>query len=188
MAFNFRIDISGSLFDLYEANKLLKTKEHILDPAFDKIEADFSKEMKTAYTTQKAGNKWKKNNPKYLASGKKKDGKRASGREPGVRTGKTKRAFITGKGPGAVRKRGKNFIRMGIKLTGPLRYTTFNQSSRIKLNRKIPVRDPLLLITTPKGSLKKKIREKWSTYLADELRSFINSPSLKVNIKKRRKF
>ena len=152
------VSFSGPLFEMID-NPIDEDK--IYSAAFDEIEQDFNKEMKKIYQT----NNWKRNDLHYLLYGKQK-GKEGSapGRKPGIRTGAVRKALTTGRGVGALRKRNKNNLEMGV--SKKLDYLKYSQGE----NSQIPKRDPFEKINT-------KVLQKWNSIVVEKFLDYYANPS-----------
>ena len=163
-----KITFKGPLANLANIKISKAKRKMLIDSAFDKIEEDFQKRMKNVYALESAGNKWKENEPKYLASRKKKSGIPAPGTRPGVRTGKTKEILTTGK----AERRGST-IELGSNMPAYMNYNLYGSEVN---NRRNSVRDPFLRILRRNGELRKPTERRWLGYLGDLGISFLMNP------------
>jgi len=203
MAFNFRLQFQGEWFFMYEVCNILQNSRDpdIFKFQWDRIQEEFEDEMEDAYRKQRSGGrKWKALDDVYLKYGKQKGNPRGLATEVrnryiGRRTHKTFGAFIQGKHPGAIRKRGSNFIKMGVKWRPPLRrYVIFQTSGQPNvgdLQRRVPIRDPLLNIVNKTGkTLRKKIKDSWiglfNEFWVDLFKAPISISNRVINLRYRR--
>ena len=148
-------------------------RQKIVEYTLDAIENDFQERMKKVYRDQGGAlNRWKPNEIRYERFGKPKGGERSRyfGRPPGVRTGRTKRELIYGDNP----RRGD-----GIQLGIVPEYMVPNLYGKIN-SRRLPVRDPFLIIHYKNGKIRPEVSKEWSYIIRKQAIDFVLNPRRKV--------
>ena len=140
----------------------------VLRPSFKIIENEIQEEFWKVFNNFRSDRKWAPNSRKYIFTDPLKNVP-----FPMWRTGQLRNTLIGLKGPGLRVRRGDNYLtirRAGTKLN----YLNFSlRGSKVKSERKIPIRDPFATLITRKGQIKKLWKDRWEKLLAHNMSLYI---------------